>query len=81
MYGSALSIREEIYTPDHPMVLATKNNIAQVYASEEKYSEAILLFETVIREYRGNSTEDSAFLATVYDNLSTAYREKIRRCH
>ena len=60
------------------MVLATKNNIAQVYASEERYGEAISLFETVIREYRENSTEDSAFLATVYDNLSTAYREMER---
>lgn len=36
------------------------------------------MFETVIREYRGNSTEDSTFLATVYDNLSTAYREMER---
>ena len=60
------------------MVLATKNNIAQVYASEERYGEAISLFETVIREYRENSTEDSAFLAAVYDNLSTAYREMER---
>ena len=78
MYGCALCIREEIYASDHPMVLATKNNIAQVYASEERYGEAISLFETVIREYRENSTEDSAFLAAVYDNLSTAYREMER---
>jgi tetratricopeptide (TPR) repeat protein len=40
-YERTLRIREEIYTPNHPMALATKNNIAQVYASEEGDTEAI----------------------------------------
>ena len=50
-YNKALDIRTEIYPSNHPMVLSILNNIAQVYASEERNAEAINLFEAVIRDY------------------------------
>ena len=36
------------------MVLASKNNIAQIYASEERYQDAIELYETIIHDYKGD---------------------------
>ena len=73
----ALCIREEIYASDHPMVLATKIILLRSMPVKKVWR-SYFTIETVIREYRENSTEDSAFLATVYDNLSTAYREMER---
>ena len=57
------------------MVLASKNNIAQIYASEERYQDAIELYETIIHDYKGDLSVDSTFLATVNDNLSNVYRQ------
>lgn len=77
-YMQALNIREATYPDGHPMVLSIHNNIAQVYSSEGKYDEAIDLYEQVIQGYSEKMSckeeRDSIFLATVYDNVSVAYR-------
>lgn len=78
LYYHTLHIRENIYPARHPLILAIQSNIAQVFASHERYEDAIVLFETVIQDYNENlsakTEEDSSFLATVYDNLSMVYR-------
>ena len=74
----ALNIREVTYPDGHPMILSIHNNIAQVYSNEGKYDEAIDLYEQVIQGYSEKmfckEERDSTFLATVYDNVSVAYR-------
>ena len=67
MYKRALAIREKTLGPDHPDVAVSLNNLAELYRTQGRYSEAIPIVRRTISQ---NSARKTVALAVLYGSQS-----------
>ena len=55
LYKGALAILEKAFGPDHPEVMGVANNLAQLYANENRYAEALPLIRRIMLHTTGTT--------------------------
>ena len=70
-----VDVLQELLGEDHPDALASRNNLAGVYESAGRLTEAIALYEQVLTDRTRILGEDHPDTLTSRNNLAGAYRE------
>ena len=75
VFERACAIREKALGPDHPVVAASKNDLACVYAQIGNYAKALPLFEQALAIWEENLGTESPVTAGAMNNLAQVYSE------
>ncbi len=73
MYKRSLAIYEKELGPEHAEVATSLNNLALLYASQEKYSEAEPMYKRSLAIYEKELGPEHAEVATSLNNLALLY--------
>ena len=78
LYRRALEIRERALGPDHPDVVASLNNLAGLYALEQRYAEAEPLYRRALAINERIDGKDAASTGVILKNLASLYISQAR---
>ena len=73
-YTKALSIREKVYGPEHPLIASCYNNIANIYNRKSEYLKALDHYNSALEISRNYYGEDNVDLSSIYNNMGVVYR-------
>ena len=71
----ALTVAEKTFGPNHPAVVTSLNNLAELYRAQGKYAEAEPLFKRALKINEKALGPDHPHVAAVCENMAELYKK------